>query len=757
MENILSIKKAKHYLKHIALPFILPTILVISLFTSSIFFIVLPTYKDNLLLSHKIMIKEMTLVVWKLVKGYEQRVQSGELSLTTAQKQVTQVIRSMRYGPRNNNYFWLIENETQLIMHPTYSLTENKISIELKNSIKKDLLTKMVDISKEEDGRYSYYAWPKQDFSLETEQKISYTRSFKPWGWLIGTSFREADLTEEAVLLKQKQENIFYYLIIILFIFSCYIIWQATLLAKKTLSSLNKLQDCRQTVREIELKYRQIMRSMQDGYIEFDATGAILFFNQKIVEILGYSEKSIFKLDFRQHMDRRNIIATLKAFSYVWSTGDVKTEHQCMLRKKGGKQVFFELSIALSTNNKKEKDGFKCIVRDITKHKQNETKLSHLEHKFREVFNSSPSMLICVDDKTRITHCNQNTAKITKINLAHLIGKTFYDAFPGFDSINEKLFQAIKKGQSSINTRVISKFAQENYYSDIVILPFSYSDHAGAIIRIDDVSDRIKMEKMMIQTEKVVSLGGLAAGMAHEINNPLGGISMSMQNIKRRIDPDFTKNVPIAEACGIDLNSLQLYLKNRGIFRFFMIVDESVHHASRIITDMLNYSRQSKSKMLPTNFPKLIDNALKLSMHDYNSKIMVDFKNIKIIKEYASDIPKITCVKTEIQQVLLNLLKNASYAMKPNGRQEKPCIWIRLAIKSQKAIIEIEDNGSGMTEDQQSRIFKPFFTTKPAGSGTGLGLSVSHMIIEHNHNGFIGVESQIGKGTRFIIRLPLVQ
>ncbi|MCP4282832.1 MAG: histidine kinase, partial [Gammaproteobacteria bacterium] len=136
-------------------------------------------------------------------------------------------------------------------------------------------------------------------------------------------------------------------------------------------------------------------------------------------------------------------------------------------------------------------------------------------------------------------------------------------------------------------------------------------------------------------------------------------------------------------------------------------------------------------------------------------KKQYDFKTIKIVKEYAEVIPSVPCEDVKIQQVLLNILRNGAQAMQ-EAKVDNPTFTLRTYHKPEHGMvcIEIEDNGPGMNETIRKRIFEPFFTTKPVGLGTGLGLSVSYFIINENHNGKISVESEQGKGTRFVICLP---
>jgi signal transduction histidine kinase len=159
---------------------------------------------------------------------------------------------------------------------------------------------------------------------------------------------------------------------------------------------------------------------------------------------------------------------------------------------------------------------------------------------------------------------------------------------------------------------------------------------------------------------------------------------------------------------------------------------------------------------MPVNIAKLLDKAIELANHDYDLKKKFDFRDIRIVRRYEADMPQVPCASTEIEQVILNLLRNAAQAMSENEPQKRPpCITLHLRRENDFAAIEIADNGPGMTDTQLKRIFEPFFTTKEVGVGTGLGLSVSYFIVTNNHDGTLSAESAPDNGASFIIRLPL--
>jgi signal transduction histidine kinase len=150
----------------------------------------------------------------------------------------------------------------------------------------------------------------------------------------------------------------------------------------------------------------------------------------------------------------------------------------------------------------------------------------------------------------------------------------------------------------------------------------------------------------------------------------------------------------------------------------------------------------------------VVETVLRLASHDYDVKKSYDFRRIAIRRDFDAPSDLVFCEPTAIEQVLLNLLKNAAQAMSANPRQAAPQITLRLRDEGDWVRLEVEDNGPGMSEEVSRRLFEPFFTTKPVGVGTGLGLAVAYFIVTEQHHGSLRVESPPGGGARFILRLP---
>ena len=271
-----------------------------------------------------------------------------------------------------------------------------------------------------------------------------------------------------------------------------------------------------------------------------------------------------------------------------------------------------------------------------------------------------------------------------------------------------------------------------------------------------DVTERKHADELLIQAEKMMTVGGLAAGVAHEINNPLAGVIQGAQNLSLRLSIDQRKTLELLAELGINPSRLQTFLERRGIPRFVEGIQEAGWRASRIVDDMLRFCRGGDSPRDPVDLHRVLDEAIRLAGHDYDLRKRFRSEEIEIRREFALDPPSLPCAASEIQQVILNLLANAAHSLADPSLAKGPTprITVRTVNEGAYARIEVTDNGAGMSEETARRAFEPFFTTKELGEGTGLGLFVSYFLITNNHHGTIEVESIPDGETTFVIRLP---
>jgi len=289
---------------------------------------------------------------------------------------------------------------------------------------------------------------------------------------------------------------------------------------------------------------------------------------------------------------------------------------------------------------------------------------------------------------------------------------------------------------ASIGVMCVSSLNPNTFSSEFVEFLTVIGSHIGVAVDNANMYKNIKeayqelkeVQEQIVWTEKLASLGKLAATIAHEINNPLAGVL----NYTRLIIKQLSRNRFSHE-------------KLEEISRYLKIMESETARCGEIVKDLLAFARRTKITMESNCIEDIINKTLNLISHE------LEIKEIQLIKNIASNLPKVKCDFKQIQQVLLNLIYNAIEAMSIKGT----LTITANRTNGTKALLEvaISDTGCGISEKDMENIFEPFFTTKEEGKGVGLGLSVVYGIIA-KHNGTISVESEPGKGSTFTIRLP---
>lgn len=418
------------------------------------------------------------------------------------------------------------------------------------------------------------------------------------------------------------------------------------------------------------------------------------------------------------------------------------------------RQRAIQLSKKMHETN--ERLGFEVKVRARVEHK-----LTDFQQYLNNIIDSMPSAIIAIDHELTVTQWNKEASLIMGIKRDDAIYQPLEESCEFLLPFLTLISDSLENHNTNTVERITFNKQDKNRQLELTVYPLLDTTHSGAVIRIDDVTQRTQMEDMMVQSEKMMSLGGLAAGMAHEINNPLGAIIHTVQNIKRRLNPTLKKNLDVAISMDTNIEKIGDYIENRGIYTFLDNINQAGERASTIVSNMLQFSRQSSKTLHPQSLNNIIDRAINIAKNEYSLSSGYDFKSIDVLKNFDMTMGDVPCIPSEIEQVILNLLKNSAQALQDYKTQKEfdidwySQIQIYTHQNDHMAELIIEDNGPGMDEATTRHIFEPFFTTKEVGMGTGLGLSVSFFIITNHHQGQMRVESTVGSGTRFTISLPM--
>lgn len=252
----------------------------------------------------------------------------------------------------------------------------------------------------------------------------------------------------------------------------------------------------------------------------------------------------------------------------------------------------------------------------------------------------------------------------------------------------------------------------------------------------------------LLQSEKLAAIGQLAAGVAHEINNPIGYVFSNLKTLGGYVH-DLLKIIDAVDSASTldDIRQLKKSLEYEYIRSDVEAVisesEDGIDRVKRIIGALKDFSHIEEEEFRPANLHRGIDTTLNVVNNELKYKA-------EVVKEYGN-LPEVECIPSQINQVIMNLLVNSAHAIEQFGR-----ITLRSGHEKEWVWLEIEDTGKGIEPKLLNRIFEPFFTTKPVGKGTGLGLALSYSIIQ-KHHGRIEVFSEVGQGTRFRVWLPVQQ
>jgi two-component system NtrC family sensor kinase len=486
-------------------------------------------------------------------------------------------------------------------------------------------------------------------------------------------------------------------------------------------------------LKESEEKLRTLFERVRHGLFISSKEGKFLDCNQALLDMLGYPTKEEFlSIRIAQHLyvnpeDRKVFQERMERDGYV---KDMEVE----FKKKNGEQITVLLTGHPIKNEKGEVVSYQGINLDITERKRIENELREANEFFMNLIESSVDGIIAADMKGNIFVFNKGAEALTGYTAEEVIGKAhIIDIYPKgvAKAIMKKLRSPEYGGVGKFTPtqlNIVSKYGEEIPIQLSAALIYDGAGKEIASVGIfTDLRARINMEKklqdthlQLVSSEKMASLGKLAAGIAHEINNPLGGILIYASLMAEDLPEEDTKRGDLAR-----------------------IVQEA-SRCKDIVKSLLEFARQTEPKMEPTDINRAITDGL------FFLENQALFHNIKIIKKLDPFLPFVRGNASQLKQVLINIIVNAAEAMHGNGTLT---ITSYPSPDRKSIILEFTDTGEGIPEENLTRIFDPFFTTKDVGKGTGLGLATSYGIVE-DHGGRISVRSKVGEGTTFTIDLP---
>jgi len=474
-------------------------------------------------------------------------------------------------------------------------------------------------------------------------------------------------------------------------------------------------------LKQSEEEFRRLVEGMSDGYCVLQGS-EVVFANARSAEMFGYTQEEVIGETIQELLPSEIVEELVKAHARRRRGESVPPQYEITLIRKDQTTCSVELGARLIEY--RGKPATSVVIRDITERKRMEQALRESEEHYSALVGNLTEAVFQFKEGV-ITWCNDRVEEIYGYSKDELIGKNasfFYPSDIGPSEFTRRVAAAIKERGFF---RSIGKFQRKD--GNLVDIEYSVSQIPGkdpieiiAVAR--DVTERRRMEQQLQLAGRLAAVGELAAGIAHELNNPLTAVQAFAQFLTDKDNLDETTRSDV-----------------ETIYR-------EAQRATKITANLLRFARRNKPEKHLVSINETLEKSLQL--HAYRMKV----NNIEILVELAPDLPMTMADSDQMQQVFVNIVNNAEQAMtEAHGKG-------RLCVKTQRVggMIQIAftDDGPGISEDNLKRIFDPFFTTKDVGKGTGLGLSICYGIVQE-HGGHMYAKSKPGEGTTFVVELPV--
>ena len=497
-------------------------------------------------------------------------------------------------------------------------------------------------------------------------------------------------------------------------------------------------------LRKSEEEYKRILENMIDVYYRADLKGNATLVSPSSVELLGYDNieevigKNIAKDFYYLPEDRETFLRELQQHGKV-------INYEVILKRKDGSPIIVETNTHFVYDEKGEPIGVEGIFREITERKKAEETLKRERDFISAVIDTAGALVVVLDPQGRIVRFNRACEQTTGYSFDEARNQYFWDMFlipeevkqvkAAFDKLRAGLFpnEATNYGVTKDGSRRLIAWSNTALFGDDGSVEYII----GTGI---DITERRRAEQALreseeakrIQAAKMASLRQLIAGVAHEMNNPIGVIASNNDVSSRAIDK--IKEVLTQEQ---RLKALAILEKMNQTSKM------ASGRIAEIVANLRSFVRLDEAEWQMADVHEGIDNAIALM------EMEPEFSSrIRVTKDYG-DIPEIYCSPSSLNQVFRSMLRNSSEAIEGKGE-----IKIRTFAQQERVKIEISDTGRGIPAENLERIFDPGFTTKGVRVGVGLGLSVCYQIVVNEHRGRIDVASALDRGTTFTVTLP---
>ena len=500
-------------------------------------------------------------------------------------------------------------------------------------------------------------------------------------------------------------------------------------------TDITELKKTQKALAESEAKYRNILAKMEEGYYEVDLSGTFTFINEAMTRIHGYTQQELLGMNNRAYTLPEDLVRVHETFRQVYRTGVPAKVLDYPVVRKDGSMCWIETSASLLKNEAGEAVGFYGISRDVTEKKRAEDALKESEKRFRIIFESARDGIYLKDDSLCYTLVNPAMGRLFGMAPEVFIGKTDKGLFgAGEGRVAGQRDARVLRG-GIVETEATWQVGGEEKTFQSIKVPLKGEDDevTGICGFVRDQTEKKRLEAQLLQAQKMEAIGTLAGGIAHDFSNLMQAI----------------------------LGYCQILLTDKAAdsrdARKLKRIERATQQAIRFTRQLLTFGRKMDIQRKPVDLNQIVRQVRQLLKRTLPKMISIELR-------LAPSLFTVNADSGQLEQVLLNISVNARDAMPEGGRliietenidAEKAAWWLPERPPAPCVMVTIRDTGCGMSEEVCAHIFEPFYTTKPVGEGTGLGLAMAYGIID-NHGGSIFCNSQPGEGTGFHICLPAI-
>jgi PAS domain S-box-containing protein len=482
-----------------------------------------------------------------------------------------------------------------------------------------------------------------------------------------------------------------------------------------------------------------ILESMDGGVLTVDKNARITSFNRSAEEITGFKKEEVLNKECC-HILKSDLCEESCPLEEILKVGKTVFNYEIMITSKRGNKIPVNITTSALRSSNNEIIGAIENFRDLTKHKGLWGKLRQERNKAQQYLTIAGVIIVAINDEGIVTLINKKGCDVLGYKEEEIIGKNWFDlCVPETEKKERKdIFKKVMAGKAEeaedYENSIMTISGEERIIAwHNTTLTDEKSHIIGTLSSGEDITKRKQTEEELIRSEKLASLGQLAASVAHEVNNPLAGILVYVKLLLKKHKE----------------KKLQVEDTEKQLLK----MEKELDRTTRIIRNLLDFARQSEPAIRPVEVNKVVEAALLLVGHQ------ISLENIKLEKKLDAQLPLVLADFDKIQQVLINIIMNAIQAM-PDGGNLTIATSVAKGIKIGESLkdtirIDIRDTGVGIPKENLSKLFTPFFTTKEKGKGVGLGLPVVHGIIEQ-HKGKIEVDSKLNAGTTFTVYLEVM-